>query len=333
MKTSRGWLRLLKTDPLPGLLDGRDQALAYFVRQDLLDEPVASADTLWAVPDAIRVVEKQKSDGAWPSSGKSEASATSQNYRLTETYRHLRLLVEMYGFTRAHPALRKAAEYTFACQTEAGDIRGILGHQYMPYYHGALLELLIKAGYGDDARVVAGLDWLLAMRQNDGGWIVPAQAVPSRQRTSAFWSGPPLLPNRALPHAHLATGMALRALAAHPRYRRRAGARAAGQCLCDRLFRPDAYNDRKAPAYWLKFQFPFWWTNLLTALDSLGRLGFSRQEPNIERGLAWFAANQAPDGLWPTGYDKGQKAEANRRWVGLAVCRVLKHFHSGESQE
>ena len=32
------------------------------------------------------------------------------------------------------------------------------------------------------------------------------------------------------------------------------------------------------------------------------------------------------DGLWDTRYGKGKEAERMRRWVGLAVCRVLKRF-------
>jgi hypothetical protein len=42
------------------------------------------------------------------------------------------------------PTIAKAAEYIFSNQMYEGDIRGILGNQYMPYYHGAILELLIK---------------------------------------------------------------------------------------------------------------------------------------------------------------------------------------------
>ena len=90
-----------------------------------------------------------------------------------ETYRNLRTLVEVYGFTRDHSTMREAAQFVFSCQTKEGDIRGILGNQYMPYYHGAILELLVKAGFGDDPRLIFGLDWLLSMRQDDGGWIVP----------------------------------------------------------------------------------------------------------------------------------------------------------------
>jgi hypothetical protein len=42
----------------------------------------------------------------------------------------------------------------------------------------------------------------------------------------------------------------------------------------------------------------------------------------------WFSSNQEPDGLWPTSYGKGKKAEATRQWVGLAICRVLKRLYA-----
>lgn len=311
----------LKTNPIPALLAWPDEALAYFVRRDLLDEALPRQETLWDLPEAVRLLAKQQADGSWNYPGQS--NTPRQNYALLQTYRCLRLLVEVYGLTAEHPALQKAAAYLFSCQTPQGDIRGILGNQTMPYYHGAILELLVKAGLGYDPHVRCGLDWLLSVRQADGGWIVPAQAIPSRQRSDEFWSGPAVPPDRSLPHAHLATGMALRAFAAHPAYRHHSQVIAAARALKRRFFQADKYNDRKAPSYWFKFQFPFWWANLLTALDSLARLGFDCRDPDVARGLQWFVDNQASDGLWPTGYGSGRKAEDNRRWVGLAVCRVF----------
>jgi hypothetical protein len=308
------------------LLAWQDEALRYFVRRDLLGEQVPGIEMLWVLPQASSLVKKQLADGSWKYAGKTIDLDTHQNYFLLETYRNLRVLVEMYGMNQKHSAVAKAAEYVFSCQTEEGDIRGIIGNQYMPYYHGSILELLIKAGYIEDERVIAGLDWLFDMRQEDGGWIVPAQAVPSKERTLAFWSGEPVIPPRSLPHAHLATGMALRAFAVHPGYFRRSEVIAAGNCLKSRLFQADTFGDRKAPGYWLKFQFPFWWTSLLTALDTLSKLGFSAQDNEIRRGLDWFVTHQEQDGLWPTGYGAGKQAEMNRRWVGLAICRVLKEL-------
>ncbi|MBN2548549.1 MAG: terpene cyclase/mutase family protein [Anaerolineales bacterium] len=319
------WLAALKGDPLPLLLEWPDPALTCHARHDLLEEAAPPVETLWEMPAAARLFSKQQPDGSWRYPGKSSDSGSGENYNLLETYRTLRVLVEMYGLQRSHPALGRAAEFVFGCQTDEGDIRGILGSQYMPYYHGAILELLIKAGFDQDVRLEGGLTWLLAVRQADGGWVVPAQTVPAKQKTSPFWLGAPFKADSSRPSSHLATGMALRAFAAHPAYHRHPAVLEAAHLLKSRLFQADRYNDRKHPSYWLKLQFPFWWTTLLTALDTLSRLGFAREDPQIAGGLDWFLSNQSPDGLWETGYDSGPRAESNRRWVGLAVCRVLKH--------
>jgi hypothetical protein len=323
---SAAWLDRLAANPLPALLSLGNPALAYFTRRDLLQDPVEPVESFWETAEARAILKKQQPDGSWRYPAKSYDPFTGGNYDLLETYRMLRLLVEMYSLDSSHPALVRAADYILACQTGEGDLRGILGNQYMPYYHGVILELLIKAGCGQEPGVRAGLDWLLARRQEDGGWLVPTQLVPHSQRTHAFWVGPPVQADPARPSSHLATGMALRAFVHHPEYRRRAEVQAAAVFLKSRFFQPDRYNDRKAPAYWLKFQFPFWWTNLLTALDALARLGFSAHDGQIARGLAWFYETQGEDGLWETGYGAGRGAAEQRAWVGLAVCRMLERF-------
>ena len=313
----------LRFNPTAQLISEDDEALAYFARRDLLDEIVPPVESLWELPEAQQLIGSQQSNGCWKYPGRSLKAETWENYALLETYRNLRMLVEMYGMNRKHPAVTHAADYLYSCQSSAGDIRGILGNQTMPYYHGAMLELLIKAGYAQDERTIAGLEWLLNTRQDDGGWLVPTQTIPTKLRTDAYWSGEAVRADPGLPHSHLATGMALRAFAAHPDYREHPESALAGERLKERLFKPDSYNDRKTPQYWLKFQFPFWWTSLLTALDTLARLGYRSSDPDIARGINWFIENQEGDGLWPTGYSKGSNAERNRRWVGLAVCRAL----------
>jgi hypothetical protein len=320
------WITNLHVDPLPRLLGVRIKPLAYQVRCDLLGEDAGAASIPWEMCPALALLQKQQPDGSWRYPGKMRAAGTPTNYDLLETYRTLRELVDVWGLDRTHPALQRAAGYVLSCQTAEGDIRGILGNQTMPYYHAVLLELLIRAGYAEDGRVARGMEWLLAMRQDDGGWLIPAQAVPAKGKTEAMWRGPSLLPDRTLPFSHLATGMVLRAFAAHPRYRRAPEARLAAERLKSRFFQRDRYNDRQGVEYWYKLQYPFWWPNILTALDSLSLLGFTRDDPDMRKGLDWFAAQQQEDGLWPTGFDKGRKADANRLWVGLAACRVLKRL-------
>jgi hypothetical protein len=323
---SLAWKSFLKIDPLPTLLAPQDPALRFFVRRDLLGEVSPPAEVLWELPEPTLISRKQQENGSWQYPKRTNHPAAEANYNLLETYRCLRILVEMFGFDNRNPTLSRAAEYIFQCQSVEGDIRGILGNQYMPYYHAAILELMIKSGYAHDVRTEKGLQWLLSMRQDDGGWIIPAQLVPAKEKTSRLWTGSPILPERSRPHAHLATGMILRAFAAHPDYCRIPEVHSAGERLKVRFFEPDKYNDRKAVSYWLKFQFPFWWPNLLTALDSLGRLGFNRRDRDIARGLDWFTLNQSEDGLWETGYGSGKNARRMRHWVGLAICRIMRAF-------
>jgi hypothetical protein len=324
------WREALRLDPLPGLLAAGDAALTYLVRRDLVDEEVGPVEILWEVPQAKKLLHKQQADGSWRYPGQNRKRYPETDYDLLETFKSLSQLVAKYGFDRRHPAVERAAAYIFSCQTEEGDIRGILGTQYMPYYHAILTELLIRAGYADDGRIERGLEWLLSVQQDDGGWLIPMQAVPAREKTREMWRADPVPPDRSLPHAHLATGMVLRAFAVHPRYRRREEVRVAGEVLKSRFFQPDKYNDRKAPGYWTKFQYPFWWNNLLTALDSLSLIGFPADDEDVQRGLAWFVDRQEEDGLWRTGYEQVGREETSARevearlWVGLAVCRVCK---------
>ena len=65
---------------------------------------------------------------------------------------------------------RKAAEFLFSCQKEEGDIRGFLANQYATYYTGAIMALLIKAGYEDDPRIerVSNGSWQCARMIRDG---------------------------------------------------------------------------------------------------------------------------------------------------------------------
>ena len=317
-------LQHLPTDPVPALLAHEHPALNHFVRQDILGEVVPPVDQLWELSEPQKLVRQQLSNGSWRYPGQNRALFPETNYDLLQTFKALATLIHKYGFDRRHPAVAQAAEYLFSCQTQDGDIRGILGSQYMPYYHGLLVELLITAGYAEDPRVHQAIEWLLAVRQHDGGWIVPVQALPAREQTRELWSAPPIAPDRSLPSSHLATGMALRALVTHPVYREHKDTRRAARLLQSRLLQADQYGARKAASYWTKFQYPFWWTNLVTALDSLSLLGFSAREPQIQDALDWFAAHQGDSGLWRTGYEQSKRAQPTFKgcWTGTGPSRI-----------
>ena len=140
----------------------------------------------------------------------------------------------MYGFDRRSPAVIKAAEFFYRYQTEDGDIRGILGNQYSPYYTAAIAELLIKAGYAKDPRMDKIFDWLGSIRQDDGAWAIPLR---TQKKSLAIISTRSRLlePDWSKPFSHMVTGVVLRAYAAHPKFRESREAQEAGELLLSTL--------------------------------------------------------------------------------------------------
>jgi len=332
----RAWRERLNHDPVPPLLSGESEALTYFVRRDLLEESVGPVSRLWELPEAQKIGRRQQADGSWARRG--ELKHPAINYSLIETWKRFRFLVEMYGFTKESPLAEKTAEFLFSCQTDEGDIRGFLANQYCTYYTGAILSLLIGAGYEDDSRTEKGLDWLLSMRQNDGAWSVPMithKLSRERQYELSSQHREPLQPDRAKPFSHSATGMVLRGFAAHSVLRQSEAARKAAQLLTTRFFQPDAYSSYRAASYWVKFQIPFWWNHLVAALDSVSLIGIPKEDENVARALDWLVENQQASGLWKTSYvEKDGKVQGHagmkqmEGWITLAICRVFKRYYA-----
>jgi hypothetical protein len=315
-------------------LGNGDAAVTYFVHRDLLGEDPGPVEQLWELPGAQKILKKQQANGSWPRPGEHKHPAI--NYGLIETWRWFRVLVEQYGFTRQHPAAKQAAEFLFSCQTEEGDLRGILANQYATYYSGAILGLLVQAGYADDPRVEQAFQWLLGMRQADGGWSIPMITHKLDRQTQYRLSSQvaePIQPDRSKPFSHNATGMILRAFAVHPQYRHCEAAHTAARLLAGRFFQPDAYTSYQDASYWLRFEYPFWWNNLVAALDSVSRIGLSGEDKQIRRALHWLVEHQEDDGLWRVSYakaDEGVKDNLKTRqmkpWIGLAICRIFKRI-------
>jgi hypothetical protein len=212
-------------------------------------------------------------------------------------------------------------------QTPAGDIRGIYGNQYSPNYTGDILNLLVQAGYASNPDVLRGIRWLLAIRQDDGGWAVPLRTVPARPGgfAAVMKLRDPIEPVRSRPSSHLITGVALRALAAHPHYRRHRAATTAAHLLAGRFFQADRYIDRGSAGYWTKLAFPFRWTDIVSSLDVLSQIGLSKDDPDLARGIAWLVEHQRPDGLWESGYPITRDRLVHH-WVTFAAVRACQRL-------
>jgi len=323
------WTEELRYNPVLNLLNSGNTAVSYFTQRDLLKEKAQPVEELSELPEPTKILAKQQKDGSWKYPNAKLEIRSQNNYNQLETYRILGILVEKYGFTDENQALQNAAEFLFKFQTEEGDFRGIFGNQYTPYYTAAIMEVLTKAGYDQDSRIEAGFHWLLSIRQNDGGWAIPARTVQGKDSLTlieAIKKQEPIKPDRSKPFSHMVTGVVLRAFAAHPRHKTDPEAKQAGELLKPRFFQPDKYPDRKTPSFWTSFSYPFWFTDLLSSLDSLSQLNFTNNDRDIQRALDWFVERQESNGLWRLRMLKTKDKDLSL-WLALAISRVFERFY------
>jgi len=315
---------------LPALVGSGDARVAFFAKRDLLGETGKPVEGLWTLKDAERILRKQLPGGGWryPNPHAKESSPL-QDYDQLETYRRLGQLVEQFGFDRSHQAISAAAEFLFRKQTDGGDFRGIYGRQYTPNYTAGIVELLAKAGYAGDPRIERAFRWLLAERQADGGWAIPfrtsKQRFQSKATHNAIRSPTTLEPDLAKPSSAMVTGVVLRAFAAHKDRRKSPEARKAAELLPPRFFRRDAYVDRGSPDYWERVTFPFWFTDIVSALDSLSLVNPALKKREVTHALSWLRGRQSKSGLFELRLLKTGDPML-KYWESLAVCRVLGRY-------
>ena len=321
-----GWKEQFNYDPLVPLISSKNKAIVYFAKRDLLEKEVEPPEILWNLPPAIKIIKQQQEDGYWRYPAWKSKLDEPENYNLLETYRQLGFLVEKYSFTKEHNVIKKAAEYIFSCQTDEGDIRGFYGTQFSPNYTAAITELLIKARFGKDRRTENILEWLLSMRQEDGGWAI-AMRTNKAKYLEVVNNSISFEPNREKPFSHLVTGIVLRAFAAHSKYRKDEVVKVAGELLTTRFFKPDKYTDRRGVEYWTKVSFPFWWTDIVSSLDSLSYLGFTTSHPQIKLALETLRDKQLESGMWDLKLLKTKDQDFSL-WINLAICRIFKRFYS-----
>ena len=333
------WLNIFSNDPIKPLLSSGNLAIIYFTEGDILEEPVEDISILQELPAVQKIIKKQTSEGFWKSTSANKNKHPAQNYELLETYRHTNILVNQYGLNREHPCMESAAEYLFSCQTEEGDIRGIIGEQYAPYYNGIIASILNLAGYAKDSRVERIIQWLLTMRQDDGGWVIGSPGCMGKYKKEEInalttqFVGTRNDFDRAKPFAHSGTGMVIRAFCSHPIHRKSPEAKKAAQLLASHFFKKDNYSSYQHPDNWVRFKYPFWWTDLISALDSVSLIGLPKDHTNVSEALQWFIEHQEPSGLWKASYSNIHKNTENSKtrelqlWINLAILRIFKRYY------
>lgn len=337
------WKVNLKFDLITPLLESKNPYIISFTKHDLLENTELPINSLWELSEVKKILSKQQRDGSWKYNNKAKRTMSGTKYNLLETWRQLRYLVDQYGMTKEQKRVDLAAKFIFLHQTEEGDIRGILANQYAPYYTGAIISTLIKAGYINDQRIEKSIQWLIEMRQNDGGWVIGSPGIIGisnlttkelNNLVSNFQCETARAFDKNKPFSAAGTGMVIRAFAYHPVYQKSEYAITAAKLLKSKLFKKDNWSSYQHEDNWVRFQFPFWWNNLVSALDALSFIIPNKNDPEIQNALIWLLENQQNDGLWKISYSKihknstSKKSKDLRLWISLAIGRILKRYYN-----
>jgi hypothetical protein len=306
-------------DTIKTLLQTGNRALTLFTKKDLLAQDV-NVEDLWTLPHVIKILKKQQPDGSWVYPNKKAIMRSPTNYNQYQTYKTVAELVDFYGLNKKHEAIRNAANYLFSFQTKSGEFRGMYGDQYSPNYSASITEFLIKAGFSD-ARIKRSLDWLLKMRQDDGGWVIPLRT--RNEKLDALQKKETIEPDKTKPFSHLITGIVLRPFSLLSDSRETL--MDTGLLLASRVFTADKYSDRRGIEYWTKFTYPYHWTDILSTIDTLSLLGI-KNHPKIDEIKKWFEDHKQQNGIYNVRVMAGAKYKDVKYWIALQYLKVLKRF-------
>jgi len=301
------------------LLDTGNKAIIVFTKKDLLVEEV-NIEQLWTLPRVKNILKKQHPNGSWIYPNKKAMLRSPTNYNQYQTYKTVAELVEFYGLNKKQEAIKKAAEYLFSFQTREGEFRGMYGNQYSPNYSASITEFLIKAGYGG-IRIEKSLNWLLSMRQDDGGWAIPLRT--RNEKLDALNKKNTIEPDKTKPFSHMVTGIVLRPFSLMAKYREKV--KDAGLLLAERVFTRDKYSDRRGVEYWTKFTYPYHWTDILSTLNTLTLLGIEKHQ-KINEIKQWFKKHKQENGTYNVRVMAGARYKDVKYWVTLRYLTLFKRF-------
>ncbi len=90
-------------------------------------------ETLWELPGAKKLLNRQEKDGSWSYHGK--RAMKHQDYDQYQTYLNLAELVEKYGLNNRHESIKEAAEYLLVFYLEKAIFEEYTVASIQPHIH------------------------------------------------------------------------------------------------------------------------------------------------------------------------------------------------------
>jgi len=331
------WRRVLRTDPLPWLLDPAAPAVRHLALRDLLDRPVDDPEVVAARAAAMAadpiagILAAQQPEGYWEKPGAGYAT----KYRGTVWQL---IFLDQLGADAGDVRIRRACEYVLGHSIAPSGGFGASGqlHTAPPpsavvhCLNGNLLRAVIGFGWLDDARVQGAIDWQAR--------AITGEGVERWYASSTSGPGFACAANEGLPCAWGAV-KAMLGLARIPAGRRSPLVSRAVEAGATFLLGRDpavadypmGWGNTRPNGSWFKPGFPSAYvTDALQILEALVELGRGA-DPRLARAFDWLLTRQDELGRW-----RNQSAYNGKTWVDieaqgepsrlvtLRACRVLR---------
>jgi len=351
---AQNWKSSLKADPMAWLLEEDNPSVRYFTLRDLLAYPEGSSavqgakESIRRSPTVANIFRRQQAAGHW------ESADQPYHPKYRGTYWQI-MIVSQLGLDNTDARVARACDYIFQFQQadggftafrEAGaareyhwvEERAVQRGQAPPPFEpwaqkkmreyemscltGNVAAALLRLGYADDDRVRRALNWLVAIQNEDGGWLCPYWKAHLRDTHGCFMGTiTPLDAFAELPDTQKTHEMRVTV------------ERGVEFLLRHHLFQADHHQFRVINDAWLKFGFPWFFYDVLRGLSVVTRLGYGGDE-RLDDALALLLYKQTAEGQWmlestPSGRmhtSVGSKGRPSK-WITLHALKVLKSVY------
>ena len=349
-----GWRSLLNKDLIDWLLEKGNPSVRYLTLTQLLEKDENESDVIEAksaiseYTSVKRIFSKQKEGGYW------ENPDTPYLPKYKSTYWQIMIFSQL-GLSIENDNVRKACEFIFKFQHEDGGFtifkeegvareylwwrkrqeekrkpvppfdnwsRQIIKENEITCLTGNLVLSFFRLGYKNDFRIKKAIQWLIRVQNSDGGWLCPYWRAHIKDKHSCFVGTiAPLDAFSEIPENQRTDEM------------KKCIEKSAEFFLMHRLYKADHHNFEVISPYWLNFNFPVFWYDILRGLLVLTKLGYARDE-RIQDAANILFKKQTEHGQWNLDKTPGGRMHASfgkvgepNKWVTLNVLRVFKRIY------